>query len=264
MIIRPMSDIHLEFDGQAPWYMPKIEGEENMTLILAGDVTAKHNSWKDNPARDTYTPWIKDVCARHKHVIYIKGNHEDYAGDMLGTEAYWKAVSKNIENLHFLHRSTVELGGVRFLGCTLWTPLNHPLDELTAQGMNDFDEIWVDGAFFTTQDWRQEHEACRYFLDTEVAKDFDGETVVITHHAPSYQSIGEKFAGDKMNICYANSLEGLMWYNPIKLWVHGHIHNSVDYMVGDEIQSTRVLCNPRGYFGTDENRDFNPRLTIEV
>jgi hypothetical protein len=109
-----------------------------------------------------------------------------------------------------------------------------------------------------------EHQACRYFLETELAKDFDGETVVVTHHAPSFQSVHERFAGDKMNICYANNLEALMWYNPIKLWIHGHVHNSLDYIVGDELQSTRVICNPRGYFGYEENRDFDPRLTIEV
>lgn len=265
MIIRPMSDIHLEFDGHDPWRMPRVEGESEMTLILAGDITAQHGKWKDSPAHDVYSPWIQDVCARHKHVIYIKGNHEDYGGRMDETEAYWKAVSNNIENLHFLHRESIVLDGVRFLGCTLWTPLNNPLDELTAQGMNDFRMIWEnEEGLFTTQTWRLEHEACRYFLETELAKDFDGETVVVTHHAPSFQSIHPKFQGDKLNICYANNLDGLMWNTPIKLWIHGHVHHSLDYVIGDDAQSTRVICNPRGYFHYDENMDFDPRLTIEV
>lgn len=267
MIIRPMSDIHLEFDGLAPWYMPKIEGESEMVLVLAGDITANHNRWKDNPAQDRYSPWIKDVCARHKHVIYIKGNHEDYEGRMDATEDHWKAMSKHIENLHFLHRDVVVLDGVRFIGCTLWTDL--PPTQVLGSDMNDFDTIWVPDDLmerrgFTVPDWRMEHEACRYFLDTEIGKDFDGETVVVTHHAPSFQSIHSKFAGKSFNVFYASNLEKYMWYNPIKYWIHGHVHDSLDYEVGDDLQSTRVICNPRGYFGHDENRDFNPRLTIEV
>ena len=46
-------------------------------------------------------------------------------------------------------------------------------------------------------------------------------------------------------------------YQPT-LWVHGHVHNSSDYLVG----KTRVLCNPHGY-GT-ENPDFNGALVVEL
>ena len=34
----------------------------------------------------------------------------------------------------------------------------------------------------------------------------------------------------------------------IKLWTHGHTHHEFDYMVG----STRVVCNPRGYVGYEQ------------
>lgn len=266
MKIRPMSDIHLEFDGHAPWYMPKIEDEENTVLILAGDITANHGRWKDKPSQDRYSPWIKDVCTRHKAVVYVPGNHEHYAGNMSEVEAHWRAMSKAIDNLHFLNREVVVIDGTRFIGCTMWTDL--PPMQVTSE-MNDFNMISVpddlmEQRTFTIPDWRMEHEACRYFLDTEIAKEFDGETVVVTHHAPSFQSIHEKYAGDNYNVFYASNLEKYMWYNPIALWVHGHVHNSFDYEVGDEVQSTRVICNPRGYFSYEENRDFNPRLTVEV
>lgn len=44
------------------------------------------------------------------------------------------------------------------------------------------------------------------------------------------------------------------------LWVHGHMHNSVDYRVG----ATRVVTNPRGYAGHEINPNFNPQLVIEI
>ena len=170
MIIRPVSDLHIEFDGLAPWHMPVIEGESEMVLILAGDITANHNRWKDNPARDLYSPWIKDVCGRHKAVIYVPGNHEHYAGHMENVEAHWRGMANHIDNLHFLNRDTVMVDGVRFIGCTMWTEL--PPTQVTSV-MNDFNMIWVDGELFTISDWRQEHEACRYFLDKELEKELE-------------------------------------------------------------------------------------------
>ena len=43
------------------------------------------------------------------------------------------------------------------------------------------------------------------------------------------------------------------------LWIHGHMHNSVDVTVGE----TRVLANPAGY-NPAENPDYDPALCIEV
>jgi len=44
--------------------------------------------------------------------------------------------------------------------------------------------------------------------------------------------------------------------------VHGHIHTSVDYMIGDD---TRVISNPRGYVGhAEHNKKFDPKFAIEL
>lgn len=44
-------------------------------------------------------------------------------------------------------------------------------------------------------------------------------------------------------------------------WLHGHTHSSSNYKLG----SCYVACNPKGYpEPEEENRDFNPILTIEV
>lgn len=44
------------------------------------------------------------------------------------------------------------------------------------------------------------------------------------------------------------------------LWVHGHTHDSFDYMIG----STRVLCNPRGYIPEEANKQFDPALIVDL
>jgi hypothetical protein len=46
--------------------------------------------------------------------------------------------------------------------------------------------------------------------------------------------------------------------NPqIKVWTHGHTHETFDYMVG----TTRIVCNPRGYDGYEE-RAYNFKLEV--
>jgi hypothetical protein len=47
-----------------------------------------------------------------------------------------------------------------------------------------------------------------------------------------------------------------------QLWIHGHTHDSFDYVCN----GTRVVCNPRGYAidGIPENPRFDPALTIDI
>ena len=99
-------------------------------------------------------------------------------------------------------------------------------------------------------------------------------TVVVTHHAPSRRSIAPQFAGDSLNAAFASDLTGLMGLPRVPpvvtdeipapvtpaLWVHGHMHNSSDYLE----RGTRIVCNPRGYFPYEPNPDFDPKLIIEV
>ncbi len=48
----------------------------------------------------------------------------------------------------------------------------------------------------------------------------------------------------------------------MQLWIHGHTHDSFDYLVN----GTRIVCNPRGYArdGVNENPRFDPNLLIDV
>ncbi|MNF13503.1 hypothetical protein D3C80_2153750 [compost metagenome] len=82
--------------------------------------------------------------------------------------------------------------------------------------------------------------------------------MVITHHAPSLRSLrNSPYAGTDLDAAYANAWEQLMGPT-INLWVHGHVHESEDYVLA----GTRVVCNPRGYPG--EATRFDPGLLITV
>ena len=90
----------------------------------------------------------------------------------------------------------------------------------------------------------------------------DSKVVIVGHHAPCKQSTKPRYQGEFiMNGAYSSDLTELMLDNPmIKLWTHGHTHSSFDYMIG----STRIVCNPRGYYSYEENEEFDPGKIVEV
>jgi Icc-related predicted phosphoesterase len=97
------------------------------------------------------------------------------------------------------------------------------------------------------------------FLDAHV----NDKVVVVSHHAPSPLSINEQYKDDyHMNFGYHSNLtEFIMDHPQIKTWVHGHMHDPVDYM----IDGTRVLSNPRGYYGYETQATiFDPGFSFEV
>jgi Icc-related predicted phosphoesterase len=83
--------------------------------------------------------------------------------------------------------------------------------------------------------------------------------VVVTHHAPSPESIPAAFNGDAFNPAFASDMRRFIAETGARLWVHGHLHSPADYMVG----ATRVLANPRGY-PTESRQGFDSGLVVEA
>jgi len=100
------------------------------------------------------------------------------------------------------------------------------------------------------------------WLAARLAEPHAGPTVVITHHAPSPQSIHPRFAESLLNLCFVSDAERLLDGSRAQLWIHGHTHDSFDYCVN----GTRVVCNPRGYAknGVNENPRFDADFMVEV
>ena len=75
------------------------------------------------------------------------------------------------------------------------------------------------------------------WLDQALDEPFDGPTVVITHHAPTPQSVHPRFADSLISAGFASDCSALM--GRANLWVHGHTHDSFDYSA----RGTRVICH---------------------
>ncbi|MBI1201936.1 MAG: metallophosphoesterase [Rhodopseudomonas sp.] len=200
-------------------------------------------------------------------IIAVLGNHEFYRRCWSDELALARAAAP-LYGIHLLENDTVVMGNVRFVGASLWTDYalfgehNLPRAMLVAGGgLNDHKRIkW------SKQPWRrfrpQEalllHKRSRTFIETTLAAPFDGATVVVTHHAPHPGSIHSRYKSDLLTAAYVSDLAALIEAGRPHLWVHGHVHESFDYMVG----ATRVVCNPHGY-GTENSR-FDPALVVEI
>ena len=131
--------------------------------------------------------------------------------------------------------------------------------------MRDFSAIHVDEPvprLFTPDDAAALCRADTQWLENRLAEPHAGPTVVITHHAPSRQSIHSRFAGSPLNGCFVSDLEHLVGGERVQLWVHGHTHDSFDYT----LNGTRVVCNPRGYAkdGVNENPLFDSNFVVQI
>lgn len=94
-----------------------------------------------------------------------------------------------------------------------------------------------------------------------LAESFDGQTAVVTHHAPSSRSVHPRYARDQLTPPFASNLESLIEGEWAALWVHGHTHESFDY----EIYGTQIVCNPRGYaLEALLNPDFRPDFVVDI
>lgn len=121
--------------------------------------------------------------------------------------------------------------------------------------MNDFKKIrkLPEYSKIRSLDLSVIHHRSRKWLG-ESLENFNFPNVVITHHAPSINSVSEEYRNDLTASAYASNMEGFIKKYGPKLWLHGHLHTSSDY----QIEQWRVVCNPRGHKG--EN---NPHFTNE-
>ena len=140
MEIRLASDLHLEHVREniplhETNFVPRLDDDSNRVLVLAGDITSQFRAIRKNPGWDEYTPWLRNLLPRFKHVVYVLGNHDLWAGGHYPeVYDYWMTMAEHRENLHVLQNSSVVLDGVRFAGGTMWTDIS----ERGAYAMMDF------------------------------------------------------------------------------------------------------------------------------
>ena len=103
MKIHILCDLHVEFGSFVP---PVVSAD---VVVLAGDVHVKNRGLQ----------WIFDQKFKIP-VLYVLGNHEFYREKFPGLIDKLKIDAEGT-NVHVLENDSVEIGGYRFFGCTLWS-----------------------------------------------------------------------------------------------------------------------------------------------
>ncbi len=202
----------------------------------------------------------------------MPGNHEFYGSSIDGALEELRRLCAGTQVQVLDQRETI-LGGVRFLGATLWTDFelfDDPSQRVAAKAearrlMRDFSRIRTresSAEIFTPDDSVDLFRCHSAWLESRLAEAHAEPTVVITHHAPSRHSIHPRFADSPLNACFVSDAAHLLDAHRVSLWIHGHTHDSFDHRVN----GTRVVCNPRGYArgGVNENPAFDPHFSVEV
>lgn len=276
-------------------------------LICAGDISEGLDGVK----------WAKQFDI---DTVYVCGNHEYWNQDFYEINEEIENFCLNTK-IKFLNNKVIVLHNLRFVGNTLWTNLGdflpwHEKNNIVKfySAMGDFKKTtakkWytenniqrlnnylskcgvekekintlVENKFFNPLLEKEENYKSTEFLLKSLNDDFNGKTIVVTHHLPAYEVwlkikniensslVGdiinnEKFFLDStktnntlakeilMMGYYTNDLIDFMYSsNSPDFWLHGHLHIPVEEIVG----KTKIISSPMGY--KKQNSDLKYKI----
>jgi predicted phosphodiesterase len=248
--IHVLSDLHLEFGAPPP---PVADAD---VIVLAGDI-----------ARGTAgVRWASDWCDG-RPVLYVAGNHEFYGHPLSGLIGELRAAADGT-SVHVLENEELAIGGVRFLGCTLWSDFDYGGPRQRAASMALCERVVRDYRLIrdhtgtrpiTAADTRAAHLTSRRWLNERTKASSGGTTVVITHHAPIVLERPRARALRALAGAFTSDLGDLIGGAREAVWIFGHTHRAVDL----ERHGTRVISNARGY-PHDPVAGYDPALVVEL
>lgn len=262
MLIRIFSDIHTEISEESIKAIQPLETDQETILILAGDISSIRQN------KSYIRCLTKEFFDRFRRTIYIAGNHEYYDGSIANVDDKYREYFAQFSNVSFLQQDTLDIDGVVFLGCTLWTDMNkgNPIDTWNCSKlMNDY-RLIRDGnkedpykRRFTTERSIILHQKHLKWLKEQLAIHSNRTVVVVTHHLPSFNCIHDYYkTNSKTNAAYYSDLDYLFEENNISMYIHGHSHLANEFV----INNTLIVSNPVGY--PKEKTGYDPIALFEI
>jgi 3',5'-cyclic AMP phosphodiesterase CpdA len=265
------SDLHLEMQSIP---LPESAPEGADVIVCAGDLC--------------YAPhlgrWAFDIVHRYDlPLVFVPGNHEFYWGGSIARskpsdhrlmrEAAEASKSWR-QPLIMLDDDIAEMGGVQFIGGTLWVDFRMGLEKeadlrsrmkSAPTQLADFSQIRLgDGERMSPQVMLGFNILTAGHIERELSIPFDGKKVVVTHHLPHPDCTPKFYRGSDANYLFACS--EFVFGNILNsdaapaLWVCGHTHHPFDVAVG----RTRIVSNPRGYMRVRDERENGFRWDLVI
>ncbi len=214
------SDLHLEFrwkEGQSQTWQTLLDtiNSSNADFVInAGDT---------HPIPETRNVFRQGIQLPNEEIL---GNHDFYGLQKLAPSRFVK-----------------DVGGLKIVGTTLWTDFNRHDPRTLVNFRNalaDAHQIMpvLPHAYIANDIYDLFQEDLKFIVQEK-------PDIVITHHAPSFKSVHPKFHHTGyLNFYFYSDLDQCILDNPnIRLWVHAHMHDPVNYTIGN----CQVVSNPLGY-----------------
>jgi predicted phosphodiesterase len=217
MKIRIISDLHLEYNDFPKFLKDFTILKPVDVLILAGDVV-------DFPNIEMFKTFIKSIRSYYSEIIFVLGNHEYYENTVIDNVILvFRDLCQEL-SVKLLENETVVMGGITFLGSTLWSPVKREF-------YREIKRNWI----------LEQNQTATDFIYKNPAD------IIITHHMPDSRFIPEKYQKmDELNSAYTN--DGFDFDRLVNLgtqyWIFGHTHTHVKNVTYNGIT---FICNPLGY-----------------
>ncbi len=271
MKIQLLSDLHLEVH---PHFTVRPAPGADL-LVLAGDI----GSYQRGSLLEDTDFGLARFAPMHgwpTPVLFVPGNHEYDNLDYDETHTRLRETCERL-GMTWLEREVLVMGGVRFVGATLWTDfdaLAQPEDGSPAsmtRALKQREKAFRAANFYLQKTGGTRHgepllaEGIRelglegqQWLRQALAEPFDGTTVAVTHFAPSLKSADPRYGLTPGTAGFCNALDEL--FPLAQFWLHGHLHCTQNYVAG----GCRVLANALGYAGKGEQETFRERFTVDL
>jgi predicted phosphodiesterase len=269
-----ISDVHVDIHD---WDWSVLQHcDPTIPIVVVGDIS--------NDVMEA-SRWIVALRARFEKVVWVAGNHDMYNLGFHQTRVYDREFSakwpypRTVEEIydhyvrwsaahdvHFLHRSSVLLDGVQFLGVTGWhnwdaAPYLKFEDQVQAWQDHMMDSRYINWGVNTFNDWKPVLQAAlddADYLRTAVSET-DQPKVIISHHIPhrTLVKVTSNPMWNLLNGSFLNTELETVRHSSVKVWCYGHTHFRDDR----EIDDIRHVNNARGY--PRENPSWQP-VEIEI
>lgn len=244
-----LSDLHLEDSGPLPSAAPEFD-----VLVCAGDMVV------GSPAKS-----VEAVArlARGRPAVLVLGNHDVWWQNLEGALEEARAHGARL-GVHVLEDTAVDIDGVRFHGATLWTGSLGSGPEPADPDQDVGEPVHVRGSILDrrakVRDIMAISERSRDGIEAALTQArVDGVPLVVVSHYPPSPGIPSFAALSRLPAGSIGSGRVDLPTLGAALWVHGHVHRSVDFIDG---HGTRIVCNARGGHGA--NVAFDPGFVVYV
>jgi len=222
------SDLHTEchhHELRRAINVDKLIKKEEGIVIFAGDIMVFNE--ERNPSR-----MFGPLTTAGVDLFYIPGNHE-----------FYRSNARFMFDTIKFHTRVVEREDFIVILSPLWSHLREGVKERVEQSIADFYRIEGHSGDFHNEI----HAYCKEFVRHHLARYINDprKKIVVSHFSPTQHSIAPywRMHGGVVNEYFSNSMTDMIEEFQPDVWVHGHTHDTFDYMIG----KTRILCNPRGY-----------------